>query len=525
MGDDYDVSLSAGWRLFAAGRRQSSGIVIVSSKWSTGRGMQYSLLVALAFFFIYCQNAVLSSKSSFTQATLLVEKEEIKSFLMPERSGMRYPKFGNMTAAEKVASDYVVRDKSDYDPLANCSVTSQARIIQKSPHWILQSVDANGNDKAVGGDEFYVSYTDNRRPKNGKHTAAALITDLENGSYALDFVTTPMDPVSGNITGLGTLTVQFEYTCNIGRAHQPMKADWKFGGATLIHHSKSNITQPPIRAFQFPPSDIDFSPFDLVVSFGDSLMETFVRDSRKRNGQRVHRKKVKYEVNPMMELNSTTLDAMLEKMEEWHGKQHLRNSAIDVALLLGSSAWDITEPHPNATRARPEFSDHLDTCRRFVLKVQALYPNVTVMWKAPAAMVRTVRLILHLSRVRRRSVRFHVFFVFYSVLWELRSRLELYTHQTFPSQHLHNVDVTGCSRKIRCIRRLPYCSNSRVKYLYDEQIKIMKELNVPVLDVFESSYLSADQHPTSDVMHFHPAFNKLILSSFYKGGTKGNRTR
>jgi hypothetical protein len=38
---------------------------------------------------------------------------------------MRYPEYDNMAADEKVASEYVVRNISDYDPLANCSVTSQ----------------------------------------------------------------------------------------------------------------------------------------------------------------------------------------------------------------------------------------------------------------------------------------------------------------------------------------------------------------------------------------------------------------
>jgi hypothetical protein len=363
------------------------------SKWSVRR-YSNSMLVALVFFFAYRQIAVGFSIPSFTDGVSLrvVEKEEINSFLIPELSGMRYPEHGNMTAAEKVASEYVVRDKSDYDPLANCSVTSQARIIRKSPQWILQSVDANGNDKTVGGDEFYVTYRDNKRPRNGEDTAVALIQDLADGSYALDFVTTPMDPVAGNLTGTGNLTVHFEYTCHIGRAHQPMKDDWQFGGATLIHHSKSNIQQPPLRAFQFSPSDIDIdlSVFDLVVSFGDSMMQTFVRDRPK--PWRYYRKKTNYKENPMLELNSTSLDSMLAKMEEWHGVRHLRNSAINVALLLGSSAWDITEPHPNATKTRPhDFSDHFATCRRLVLQVQAIYPNVTVMWKAPAAMVRTRR--------------------------------------------------------------------------------------------------------------------------------------
>jgi hypothetical protein len=50
----------------------------------------------------------------------------------------------------------------------------------------------------------------------------------------------------------------------------------------------------------------------------------------------------------------------------------------------------------------------------------------------------------------------------------------------------------------------------------------MKELHVPVLDVFEASYLSADKHPYSDAMHYSKKFNKFILKSFYKGGKKGS---
>jgi hypothetical protein len=77
---------------------------------------------------------------------------------------------------------------------------------------------------------------------------------------------------------------------------------------------------------------------------------------------------------------------------------------------------------------------------------------------------------------------------------------------------------------------LRYAANSRVKYLYDEQMKIMKELNVPVLDVFEATYLSSDQHPfmdtrnrpVGDAVHYLAPFNKVILSYFYKSE---NRTQ
>jgi hypothetical protein len=344
----------------------------------------------------YTLNQELSKSVTSTdgEKTSAEEQGVLGSFLMPERSNMRYPEYGNMTAAEKVASEYVVRNITDYDPLASCSVTSQVRILQKSSHqWIMQSIDVNGNNKTVGGDEFYVTYTDNNPPQKGKHTAAALIQDLGNGLYALTFKTTPMDPHPRNLTGVGTLTVRFLYSCNIGRAHQPMKDKWKAGGATLIHHTKSSVTQPPIQTFR-PPSGVDLSPFDLVVSFGDSMMQTLLLSQ---NGT-FYRGNTAWQWNPNMDLYSGSLSRMLEKLEFWHGPAHL-TYRTNVALLLGSSAWDLIQPE----KPHPDFSDHLDTCRRFVLKVQDRYPNVTVIWKAPSAIVRTVRMIscLFLLEMRR----------------------------------------------------------------------------------------------------------------------------
>jgi hypothetical protein len=358
------------------------------------RSLQISMLVALGFFFVDRQEVTLgfSSSSSTLAATSEVKSQQLHeneneeqgvlgSFLLPERSNMRYPEYGNMTAAEKVASEYVVRKVTDYNPLANCSVTSQVRIIQKSSQWILQSIDTNGNNKTVGGDEFYVTYTDNNPTRKGEHTAAALIQDLENGLYALTFKTTPMDPNPGNLTGVGTLNVHFLYSCNSGLAHQPVKDKWKGGGATQIHHTKSNVSQPPILTFR-PPSGVDLSPFDLVVSFGDSLMQTCVQQM---TGSRpYHRGNTVWKDNPFVDVYSGSLSRLLETLESWHGKQHLSNGK-NVALLLGSSAWDIIRPE----NPRSGFSDHLDTCRRFVLSVQDRYPNVTVIWKAPAAIVRT----------------------------------------------------------------------------------------------------------------------------------------
>jgi hypothetical protein len=112
------------------------------------------------------------------------------------------------------------------------------------------------------------------------------------------------------------------------------------------------------------------------------MMESFVVS--RFDKQAFYREKTVWVGNPSLDLYSGSLSRLLEKLESWHGKQHL-NNGTNVALLLGSSAWDLILPE----KSLPDFSDHLDTCRRFVLKVQDLYPKVTVIWKAPAAMVST----------------------------------------------------------------------------------------------------------------------------------------
>jgi len=163
------------------------------------------------------------------------------SFLVPESYTTRYPQLENRTAAESVAAEYkqtaLQTKSSEYDPLASCSVTSQVRVVQNNPLWILESIDAKGNPKTVGGDEFYVTYRDDIVAKATEVTAAAFIDDLGDGTYSLDFVTTPMNPIPSNLTGRGTLTVNFQYSCGIGKAHQPVKDKCTMGGATFIRHS------------------------------------------------------------------------------------------------------------------------------------------------------------------------------------------------------------------------------------------------------------------------------------------------
>ena len=66
------------------------------------------------------------------------------------------------------------------------------------------------------------------------------------------------------------------------------------------------------------------------------------------------------------------------------------------------------------------------------------------------------------------------------------------------------------------INRIRYMSASRSRYLYELQKKIMKRLDVPFLDLYEATYLSADQLYPSDGRHYRPDLNRKMLGWFYK---------
>lgn len=361
-------------------------------------------------------------------------------------------------------------------PLEHCPVTSQVRIVQTQPFWTLLALDENGRAKAVGGDEFYVTYTqadaaDDDQQHNDNHhnkaTAVALLRDHRNGTYQLDFVTTPMNPTPTMLLnrtgGRGNLTVHFQYTCGIGLVAQPGKQHWKTGGATMVTHTATNVTQPPVRIFQ-PPSqgNIDFTPFDLVVSFGDSLMKQLVQFINRRTFYR-RDGKVTYHRNILQELSGRTLPDVVQKLDEWHSNDlNQTQSQKKVALVLGSAVWDIAEHH---NLQGPEFEDHLQAARGLIAHVRDTYPHVSLFWKSPSAL------------------------------------------------HVH----TAQCKMAKCWERVRYFSNARARHLHDLQKRLMRdELRVPVLDLYEAYYLSGDWTIYGDARHYDIRLCRRMLDWFYR---------
>lgn len=434
------------------------------------------LPVFLSIYFPYSQWGVLDVD--------VITTHEDRVWLDPEQAAFsvvaRIPEHPNPVAAKTVESGITGDSQVDTSkgPLSSCSVTSQVRVLrnEKTHEWILQSVDAHGNDKTTGGDEYYVTYTLGNPPHGGrKPTAVARVEDLGNGKYGLDFVTTPFPSardaqILTNSTSAeassGTLTVHFQYSCGIGSLPQPVKANWRNGGSTGISHTVNALARPKWRVFQSPNEDktIDLSRFDLVISFGDSLMRHFIGAKKGvgcgREERRWCRDKTYFHRVIHLHLAPDTVDRFLHMLEQWHGKE-LRDTSQSNALVLGSAMWDLLEPRNIQGSA---FDGHLRACVSLVTKVRSAYPSATIFWKLPLAV------------------------------------------------HSHTV---VCRNDPRCRQRTKYLSSSRMEYLYKQQQMIMKGLGVVALDMYEASYLSSSELEPGDGRHYNREFDLAMLDWFY----------
>ena len=359
---------------------------------------------------------------------------------------------------------------------AQCPITSQVQISvqnndndESSTVWLLQSRDNQGSPKAVGGDEYYITWTnENAVPDANNITHATLVAraqDQNDGTYILDFATSPMDPNPSNMTGMGRLTVHFEYTCGVGRIGQPMKDTWNSAGYTHTAYHVDNVPLPPYRTFQPPQSNVHLGSYDAVVFLGDSVMNNFAGFDEQHFGKtNIYKGK-----SPALALNSETVDKWLDQLEKDHGEL-LRQAGSDqpTALIVGSSTWDILN---NEVNQWMDWSDHKEACRHLIQSVRSQYPNVDFLWKSATAL------------------------------------------------HICNTDIESLALRDHFwgVERVRYMSESRSYDIDQVQKKLMAELQVPVLDVYETTYLAADWSRTpEDSRHYSVALNYMMLNWFYK---------
>ena len=280
----------------------------------------------------------------------------------------------------------------------------------------------------------------------------------------------------------GLLTIHMEYTCGIGRIVRPTKDLWKTGGylyqdfARLPFPNITTVQPPPMRQYTFPEESsyptIDLSQYDRILPFGDSVMEMFtgMREGRLEFFHPNIGKAGGGDHGPIF--RPETIDNVMQQIDTKHGKQ-LR-SAIDTnktehtALLLGSAAWEIASN--TGTLPGYHFEPYLQMYKHLVEKVRQRYPNMPIFWKSPQP-----------------------------------------THLTImnPDNCILNTKNKACNDRIK------YISNPTSYHLHREQKRLMTELDVPYLDIWEACYLSPHYHFGSDFQHYTEAMNMLLLDQFY----------
>ena len=378
-------------------------------------------------------------------------------------------------------------------PPPNCCCQVEIHLLSNT----LYSLDCDGHRKNTGGDEFYIRYeehtlmvnddddeeneniddknnVDNRDKNKTKiilTQAVALITDNLDGSYELNFSTTPMHPhilhpnnededidnIGNNDNGNDndeninrTITVYFEYTDDIGRLPPPLKENWSNGGYSHKCYKidlPCHYNRPYIRAFVPPTPSVDLSTFDQVFAFGDSTFCQFLRQRPNMKGKYFFQSNLRIIGDKVrMGLNSETIDILLELLVNDDIDEELSNECDEKkkALIIGSCLWDILSAHDNLQGS--DFIDHCNACREFIHRLRQRYPSVCLIWKSPMA--------VHIHWVDQQRV----------------------------------IEHDRATATLFGIDRIKYMSASRSSFVYTLQTKLMEELQVPILDLYEVSY-------------------------------------
>ena len=368
---------------------------------------------------------------------------------------------------------------------ATCPITCQLQITESQDGtWLLRTYDEKGQRKTVGGDEFYIQFTHADAPTdpnaNITHaTAIARAHDLRNGIYQLSFVTSPLLEVSlSELANVGRLTIHMEYTCGVGFMGQPTKNEWHTGGSVNEHFVLINVPSPPIRLFEPPEPTVNLAKYQVVYVLGDSVMNNFVGtdwDFFGRSNMVKHK-------SPASALNSLTVhewiaqfhrdfESELEAYRDEFKTSAASNSSTTprpkVAFLTASSTWDLLR---NDVDQWMTFEDHLGAIEKLVTAVRRAYPFVDILWKSATSL------------------------------------------------HICNPDIEEMARQSKewGIDRVRYMSESRSRHLDGLQKELMAKLGVPVLDMYEASYLAADYARTpTDARHYDWQFNRMVNSWFF----------
>jgi hypothetical protein len=367
---------------------------------------------------------------------------------------------------DSIGPNVTGKDSVLFNPLEKCAITSRFRLVipsQETEPWILQTFDSMG-EKTVGGDEVYIMW----KAPNGDQ-AIAWAHDQQDGNYELEFVRPPINKIQKKQSSpalLGRVTLFYDYSCGIGSLAPPLKENYTRAGEVQMLVMEKDVPRPPIREFEEPNQDdaIDLDRYDFVYFFGDSMLQQL---SRRQNTDFYWNDKMFYQDNVHQSLTTTEdLKNMLQKLRDWHGSEltAAATSGQSIAVVTGSSLWDILNSHVD-----PGYQQHAAACQSFVTQFRREFPHVDLYWKSPSAL------------------------------------------------HFHKLRMLRKNPGTLLQERAEYMSQALPYQMYLLQKALMKELQVPFLDLYEAYYLSGPWTRRHDARHYKDEISSLLLSYYWSG--------
>ena len=343
--------------------------------------------------------------------------------------------------------------------------------------------DAMVIPKTVGGDELYVEWMSNT------DMGVATVIDQNDGTYMLEFTRPPAYQynMTNNIKIVnvgrgkdsssdidisfddshemfGQLVIHYHYTCGVATYYALEKQNFTGFGDVRKSLKRFQIPKPPIQDFIPPNMDgaIDLSTYDLVIPFGDSLirefyLQTFLKDSCTRP---MHYQHTGHALSTQADLKEW-LDLFRRTFGDVYNS--FINKGSSIALVTCSAVWEILACDDVFGGAlRPDMIEHLNIVREYIMAIHTTYPGVDIYRKSPSAI------------------------------------------------HLHRRDVKLWNN--------PLNSYYTTRNLDIAQNKLMKELKVPYLDLYNAYFLSAAWTKSNDTVSYSEStVPTLIVSYFWQG--------
>jgi hypothetical protein len=415
---------------------------------------------------------------------------------------------GNSTGLSK-ADSLVPQVES---ALQACRPTVQIRLLLSSPFWTIQTLDGEGKGKKSGGDEFYVDFSSWSTEASW---LVAKVNDLDDGNYQLEFLAPPLAQILDTRQG-SAVTVSLLYTCGMGRLGPPLKSTWESNGALLREFGFEDSTDPNSwrKSIQLLPPSVVRRPWqeNSVSNGGRKLkgMPPSLSTNKKRNSEDnlltldedefvffgdentlalgramaetlPDGSQIVHTGNHTVRVTVGSLPSLIHLLDEWHGYRLRFPDDKKVALILGTSFLDLSEqdsetiPANNRTGESWDLVDHLVACESLIRVVQDEFPGISVYWRLPI------------------PIPFH----------------------RFPRRcHMSNEP-----RDSVCQDYLQYSSYFRMQKMHQAQKQLMEELKVPVFDVFDAYYVSADHYNVEDRV-FSVELHKRVMLPFFQNHSR-----